>query len=45
MFGSVKAPLIQGGRPRSITPVILEALYDHLIEKPAIYLEDVMVFL
>jgi len=35
MFGSVKAPLIRGGRPHSITPVMLEALCDHLIWKPA----------
>jgi DNA-binding Xre family transcriptional regulator len=36
MFGSVKAPPIKGGRPRNITPVMLEALCDHLVEKPAL---------
>jgi predicted transcriptional regulator len=45
MFGSVKAPPIKGGRPRNITPVMLEALCDHLIEKPALYLDEMAVFL
>ncbi|KAJ5434405.1 hypothetical protein N7491_005000 [Penicillium cf. griseofulvum] len=44
MFGSVKAPPNKGGRPRSITPVILEALCDHLIEKPALYLDEMDEF-
>lgn len=30
VFGSVKVPLIKDGQPRSITPVMLEALCDHL---------------
>jgi hypothetical protein len=45
MFGSVKAPPIKGGRPRNITPVMLEALYEHLIDKPALYLDEIAVFL
>lgn len=45
MFDSVKAPLIEGGRPRSITQVILEISCDHLIETADIYLEKIMVFL
>ncbi|CAG8418802.1 unnamed protein product [Penicillium salamii] len=45
MFGTVKAPPIKGGRPRSITPLILEALCDHLIEKPALYLDEMVIFL
>jgi transposase len=45
MFGSVKAPLNKGGRPRNITPVMLEALCDHLFEKPALYLDEMAVFL
>lgn len=40
MFDSVKTPLIRGGRPRSITPVMLEALCDHLIVKHALYLDE-----
>ena len=44
-FGSVKAPPIKGGGPRSITPVMLEALCDHLVEKPALYLGEMVVFL
>lgn len=45
MYGSVKAPPIKGGRPRKITPVMLEALCDYMIEKPALYLEEMVIFL
>ncbi|OQE62925.1 hypothetical protein PENNAL_c0256G04169 [Penicillium nalgiovense] len=44
-FGSVKAPPNKGGRPRSISPVMLEALCDHLIEKPSLYLDEMALFL
>jgi hypothetical protein len=40
MFGDVRAPLIPGGRPRVIIPVMLEALCDHLLEKPDLYLDE-----
>jgi hypothetical protein len=33
-FGSTKAPSNSVGRPRSITPLILDALCKHLLEKP-----------
>jgi hypothetical protein len=33
-FGSVCAPWNGGGRPRSITPPMLEALREYLLEKP-----------
>lgn len=45
MFGDVRAPLIPGGRPRVITPVMLEALCDHLLEKPDLYLDEMAEFL
>lgn len=45
MFGSVRAPPINGGRPRSITPDMLEALCDYLIEKPTLYLDEMAIFL
>ena len=45
MFGTVKAPPNKGGRPRSITPVMLEALCDHLLEKPTLYLDEMAIFL
>jgi transposase len=44
-FGTTKAPLNGGGRPRSITPLMLEALCEHLLEKPGLYLEEIAVFL
>lgn len=45
MFGDVRAPLIPGGRPRVIMPVMLEALCDHLLEKPDLYLDEMAEFL
>jgi hypothetical protein len=45
MFGDVRAPLIPGGCPRVITPVMLEALCDHLLEKPDLYLDEMVEFL
>jgi transposase len=45
MFCSVKALSNKGGRPRSITPIILEALCDHLFEKPGLYLDEMAIFL
>jgi transposase len=45
MFGDIRAPLIPGGRPRVITPVMLEALCGHSIEKPDLYLDEMEEFL
>lgn len=45
MFGDARAPLISGGHPRVITPVMLEALCDHLLEKPDLYLDEMAEFL
>lgn len=39
-FGSIKAPPNKGGLPRRITPIMLEALCDHLLEKPTLYLDE-----
>lgn len=38
-------PLIRAGRPRSITPPMLDALCDHLPEKPGLYVDEMVVFL
>lgn len=45
LFGSVKAPAIKGGRSRSLSPVMIKALCDHLLEKPHLYLDEMAVFL
>lgn len=45
LFGSSKAPPNKGGRPRSISPIMLEALCDHLLEKPDLYLDEMAIFL
>lgn len=44
-FGNVHAPANRAGRRRSITPPMLEALCDHLLEKPGLYLDEMAVFL
>ncbi|KAJ5708640.1 hypothetical protein N7488_008441 [Penicillium malachiteum] len=45
MFGDVRAPLIPSGRLRVITPVMLEVLCAHLLEKPDLYLDEIAEFL
>lgn len=44
-FGVVKALPNKGGRPRSISLVMLEGLCDHLLEKPNLYLDEMVLFL
>jgi transposase len=44
-FGTTTAPANGGGRPRSITPPVLEALREDLLEKPRLYLYEMIVFL
>lgn len=44
LFGSVKAPPMKPGRPQSITPIMLEALCDHLLDKPDLYLHEMELF-
>ncbi|KAL2005970.1 hypothetical protein VTN00DRAFT_9624 [Thermoascus crustaceus] len=45
VFGNVRAPRNGVGRPRSITPPMLEALCEHLMEKPTLYQDEMAVFL
>jgi len=40
VFGTMKAPWNHGGRRRSITPSMLDALREHLLEKPTQYLDE-----
>ena len=44
-FGRTTAPQNGGGRPRSITPLMVDALRQHLLEKPDRYLDELVVFL
>ena len=44
-FGNVHAPTNRVGRFRTITAGMLEILCDHLVEKPALYLDEMAVFL
>ena len=44
-FGSTKAPPNGGGRPRSISPPMLESLCEHLLKKPDLHLEEMVLFL
>lgn len=44
-FGSVHAPSTRIGRKRTVSPLMIEALCDHLSEKPGLYLDEMAVFL
>jgi transposase len=44
-YGSTKAPSNGGGRPRSITPAMFDALCERLLEKPDLYLDEMVLFL
>jgi transposase len=45
LFGLTKAPSNGAGRRRIITPQMLDALREHLLEKPGLYQEEMAVFL
>jgi transposase len=45
IFGDVRAPPIPGGRPRVISPFMLNGLCDHLLKKPDLYLDEIAEFL
>jgi transposase len=44
-YGSPQAPQNIGGRKRSISPIMLDALCDHLLEKPGLYQSEMILFL
>jgi hypothetical protein len=44
-FGSSRAPFNGGGRRRQITPVMLDALKERLLEKPGMYQDEMVLFL
>jgi transposase len=44
-FGATKAPSNGGGRPRSVTPPMLDALCEHLLEKPGLCQDEMVLFL
>jgi transposase len=45
LFGNVRAPPNGGGRPRIITMTMLDALRNHLQERPDLYLDEMVNFL
>jgi transposase len=45
IFGTTKAPHNGVGRRRRITPSMLDALREHLLEKPSLYQDEMAVFL
>lgn len=44
-FGTTRAPFNGVGQPRSITPLMLRALCEHLLEKPELYQDEMALFL
>ena len=45
LFGSARSPPVSVGRQPSIAPMMLDALCDHLTEKPGLYVEEMALFL
>jgi transposase len=45
LFGSTKAPSNGAGRPKTITPPMLTALYNQLAIDPCMRLSDIVAFL
>jgi hypothetical protein len=45
VFGRVMPHHNKKGRPRRLTPLMIKALYDHLLEKPQLYLDEMVVFI
>jgi hypothetical protein len=44
-YSAPPAPRNGGGRKRSITPAMLDALCEHLLEKPGLYQSEMILFL
>jgi len=44
-FGHVRAPSTRVGRRRSITPPMIQTMCDHLLEKPGLYVDELVLFL
>jgi transposase len=44
-YGAPQAPQNGGGRKRSITPAMLDALCEHLLETPGLYQSEIILFL
>ncbi|KAJ5335689.1 uncharacterized protein N7506_005625 [Penicillium brevicompactum] len=44
-FGNVRAPPTRVGRRRTVTPPMIEALCDRLLEKPGLYVDEMAIFL
>ena len=45
LFGSVKAPPNKEKRLRSLTPIMIQVLLDHLLEKSYLYFDEMAIFL
>lgn len=45
VFGCARSPPVCAGRPSTITPVMLDALRDHLVESPDLYVEEMVALL
>lgn len=44
-FGTIYAPQTRTGRKRTVTPLMIKALCEHLTEKPGLYLDEMAIFL
>jgi transposase len=44
-FGSARPCLVHAGRPPTFTPLMLDALCEHLAQQPGSYIDDMVTFL
>jgi hypothetical protein len=44
-FGSTTALPNRGGRPPSMTPAMRDALFEYLLRKPILYLDEMVIYL
>jgi hypothetical protein len=45
LLGSARSPPVSVDRQPSIAPIMLDALCDHLAEKPGLYVEETAIFI
>lgn len=45
LFGTARSPPVRAGRLPNVTRPMLDALCDHLLEKPGLYIDEMAVFL
>lgn len=45
LFGHVRAPSTRVGRRRTVTPPMIQTLCEHLLEKPGLFVDEMILFI